>query len=93
MCCVFRNGCPICPICPISIVDAILTANPLYGTGRQHLCGGFYSETCKVFAFAAEPAIKGCVTHPCSVCQFVFVCAFHCTLMLLVICYKGTKKS
>ncbi len=54
-------------------------AYPLHCFWRQHLCGGFHSETSQDVALAAKPAIEGCVTHSGSFCQLVFVCAFHTT--------------
>ncbi len=60
-------------------IDAIFMAYPLHRPWRQHLCGGFHSETSQDVTLAAKPAIKGCVTHSGSFCQLVFVCAFHTT--------------
>ena len=63
-------------------VNPILLANPCDCPWREHLCGGLHSETCQSVPLPRKPAIECGVTHSGSLCQFVFVCAFHGLLFL-----------
>ena len=64
-------------------VDPVLLANPCDCPWREHLCGGLHAETCQNVAVLVHPAVKCSVTHSGSICQFVFVCAFHGLLFWL----------
>ena len=63
-------------------VNPVLLANPVNCSGRQKFCGGLHSETRQSVPLLWQPAIEYGVTHSGSICQFVFVCAFHGLLFL-----------
>ena len=71
-------------------VDAILPANPLYCSRWQHLRVAFHSKTSKTAAIFSKPPLKCAVTDASSICEFIFVCAFHGILFFV---YKGTTFS
>ena len=63
-----------------SPVDAILSANPLHCPWWQHLRVAFHTKASKSASVLAEPSLKRAVTDTSSVCEFIFVCAFHGTV-------------
>lgn len=63
-------------------VNPILLANPCDCPWRQHLCSRLHAKTRQSVPLPRKPAVKCGVTHSGSICQFVFVCAFHGLLFL-----------
>ena len=62
-------------------IDTILTAYPLHCFRWKHFCIGVHSKFCERIAVVGKPTVESRVTHSRSLCQFVFVCAFHSRLI------------
>ena len=71
----------------------MFTTNPLHSLRRQKFTAGFDPKPCKNIAIVTEPTVKSCVTHACSVCQFVLVIASHCLLLLFHVYFAKLRKN
>ena len=66
-----------------SQIDAVLIANPLNGSGRQHLAALLHAKSGKVLCVLVEPTTEGVAAYSSRFCQLIFVHCFHATKVLI----------